>query len=205
LDHDESEINYDSSTHFGRSWRVVQQAGLQRHQHARCRDARRGDEVTIYRYYSCKRELFMAALESEMVQLTIHADSITAFTQAADARTAVSSLFEMIRGLVSRHPRLVRLIQFSALEMSDGLEPLCKKHLAGLLEASAMYLKRWVESGELNASDPKLTVLAFVATVVGVDSFYPLMWGPLAETSRDAQVGGCVELWSAVLTPNSVS
>lgn len=163
------------------------------------------NEVTIYRYYPCKRDLFMAALESELAQIMIDADSITALANAADARTAVSCLFGMITSLVVRHPKLVRLLQFSALEMGDGLEPLCRKYLAGLIDVSATYLKRWMDSGELHFHDPKLTVLAFVATVVGVDSYYPVMWGGNSPLPREVQTNVCAELWKTVLTSNTVA
>jgi hypothetical protein len=147
----------------------------------------------------------MAALESEMTQLTVKAESITALAQASDARAAVASLFEMIRSLVTRHPQLVRMIRFSALEIGEGLAPLCKKHLAPVLDISASYLKRWIDSGDLHVSDPRLMVLACLATFVGVDSFYPLIWGAAAGVRGDAQMGDCAELWNAVLTTDSAN
>lgn len=52
------------------------------------------NEATIYRYFACKRDLFLAVLESELQTLQLRGDLLTQLT---------------------RDPDLLRLLQFASL------------------------------------------------------------------------------------------
>jgi AcrR family transcriptional regulator len=157
------------------------------------------NEVTVYRYHTTKRLLFVAAVESELSKISLGADAISGLVNARDARTALRGLFELIAGTVARHPEMARLLQFAALEMGEELGQICEKHLEGLLGLGTDYVNRWIEPGESFCGDPRLVILAFVSTVVGADSFYPALWGQQSPLSRDTQAAACAQVWSAAL------
>jgi len=131
------------------------------------------NEVTVYRYYSGKRELFVAAVEEVLSEISLGADAVARLEQAADGPAALAGLFGVINDLISRRPELARLLQFASLEMGQELEPVCRERLRTLLDASANYLKRWIDPGEPHAHDPELITLALVSSVVGMGSLFP--------------------------------
>ena len=81
--------------------------------------------------------------------------------------------FEIYRGLEAPFHRavfmmcqLLRLLGYSALELSEDLDPLLRLHLGELVEVVARYLEPWVERGELHCANAKTLVLTLIAIVL---------------------------------------
>ena len=65
-----------------------------------------------------------------------------------------------------QRPELLRLVQFSALEVSEDIDPLLRRHLGQLVEVIAHYLEPWVEKGELRCASAKALVLSLIAIIL---------------------------------------
>ncbi len=135
------------------------------------------NEVTIYRHYPRKRDLYVAVLDSELQQVKLSGDLLAAIAEAGDARTAVTRTFELIAVTMTQRPELTRLVQFSALELSQDIDPLLRRHLGQLVEVIARYLEPWVERGELRCASAKSLVLSLIAIILSHGSLQRLFSG----------------------------
>ena len=135
------------------------------------------NEVTIYRHYPRKRDLYVAVLDAELQQVKLRGDLLARIAEAQDARTAVVRTFELIAATLSSRQDLVRLMQYCSLEMGEDIDPLLRKHLGELVEVIARYLEPWVSKGELRAASAKTLVLSLVAIILSHRSLHRLFAG----------------------------
>jgi AcrR family transcriptional regulator len=135
------------------------------------------NEVTIYRHYPRKRDLYIAALDAELQQVKLSGDLLSKVAEAEHARSAVARTFELISATILQRPQLLRLMQFSALESSDDIDPLLKRHLGQLVEVIAHYLEPWVNRGELHSTNAKALVLSLIAIILSHRDLHRLFAG----------------------------
>lgn len=158
-------------------------------------------ESNIFRYFPSKRDLFIAAVDSELGKLSVRAEVLARMANAEDPQSGFRALFELITDTVVNWPELVRLLNFSALELGSEMDPVFQRHLGPLVAASAKNFTKWSQDyGFHNLSAP-VTVLSFVATVVMLQNFYSVFTGsvlpfPTAETAAAEYA----ELWYRVLS-----
>ena len=107
------------------------------------------NEVTIYRHYPRKRDLYLAVLGAELQRVQLRGELLTRLAEAQDGRTALACTFELIATTLHQQPQLLRLLQYSALELSDDLDPLLRRHLGELVEVVARYLEPWIEKAAI--------------------------------------------------------
>jgi len=135
------------------------------------------NEVTIYRHYPRKRDLYVAVLDAELRQVKLSGDLLARIAEAQDARTAVERTFELITATLLNRQDLLRLMQFCSLEMGDDIDPLVRKHLGELVEVIARYLEPWVSKGELRATSAKALVLSLISIILSHRTLHRLFAG----------------------------
>lgn len=123
------------------------------------------NEVTIYRHFPRKRDLYLAVLSTELQQVHLQGDLLTRLAGAKSGKQALVCTFELIATAL-RKPQIVRLLGFSVLEVSEDLDPLLRQHLGEMLELVARYLEPWIERGEIRCKDAKALVLTLAAIVL---------------------------------------
>ncbi|HVC47844.1 MAG TPA: TetR/AcrR family transcriptional regulator [Terracidiphilus sp.] len=123
------------------------------------------NEVTIYRHFPRKRDLYLAVLSTELQRVHLQGDLLTRLAGAESGRQALTCTFELLATAL-RQPQLVRLLSFSVLEISEDLDPLLRRHLGELLEVIARYLQPWIERGEIRCANAKTLVLTLTAIVL---------------------------------------
>ena len=70
----------------------------------------RVNEVTIYRHYPRKRDLYIAVLVAELRQVKLGGDLLTRIAEAGDAKSVLTFTFELISETLLTRPELLRLI-----------------------------------------------------------------------------------------------
>jgi AcrR family transcriptional regulator len=135
------------------------------------------NEVTIYRHYPRKRDLYVAVLDAELQQVKLRGDLLAGIADAGNAETAVERTFELIASTMTQRPELLRLVQYSALELSEDIDSLLRRHLGQYVEVIARYLEPWVSRGELKCSSAKAFVLTLVAIILSHRSLHRLFSG----------------------------
>ena len=123
------------------------------------------NEVTIYRHYPRKRDLYVAVLASELGRVSLRGDLLAEIAQAGDARRALTCTFELIATTLMKEPELLRLVLFSSLELQADLDMLLRRHLGELVEVVARYLEPWVSNGDLRCSSAKGLIFALISIV----------------------------------------
>lgn len=157
-------------------------------------------EGNIFRYFASKRELFIAAIDSELGKLSVRADVLDRVANVKDSRSALRALFELITDTVVQHPALVRLLHFSALEFGPDMEPVYRKHLDAIVTASAKNFEKWSRDYGFRDLNARVTVLSFVATVILLQN-YPVFTGTaLPFPSVESAAASYAELWYRVLS-----
>jgi AcrR family transcriptional regulator len=130
------------------------------------------NEVTIYRHYPRKRDLYIAVLDAELRQVKLRGDLLARIAEAGDGKMVLSRTFELIVATLTHRPELLRLVQYSTLELGEDIDPLLRKHLGELVEVVARYLEPWVEKGELRCTSAKALVLALIAIILSHRSLH---------------------------------
>lgn len=129
------------------------------------------NEVTIYRCFRRKRDLYCATLEAELAKVQLRGDLLARVAEAGDGRTALVRTYELIAATLGYRPNLVRLVQFSALELREDVDQLLRKHLRELVGVVADYLEPWILQGEVRCTNARALVLALTLVIFGHDSF----------------------------------
>jgi AcrR family transcriptional regulator len=148
------------------------------------------NEVTIYRHFPRKRDLYLAVLSRELQRVHLRGDLLTGLAEAKSGQVALACTFELISNSLLQQPQLLRLLGFSVLELSEDLDPLLRKHLGEMVEVVARYLEPWVKSGEFRCANAKTLVLTLIAIV--------LSRGPLRRvfTGDDANLDSLFDAYS---------
>jgi AcrR family transcriptional regulator len=132
------------------------------------------NEVTIYRHFPRKRDLYLAVLDAELQQVKLRGNLLAQIAEATTGRAALERAFELIAETLMNKPELLRLLQFSTLELGEDIDPLLRKHLGQLVEVVAHYLDPWARSGEIRGANAKAVVLTLIAIVVSYCSLHRL-------------------------------
>jgi len=172
-------------------------SGVSTKEIAQCANVSDGN---IFRHFSTKKDLFIAAVDFELGTLSVRAEVLAQISNVEDSRTALRTLFELITDTVVNRPELVRLLHFSALEFGSEMEPVYRKHLDSIVTASANNLKKWSQKYGFRDLSARVTVLSFVATVVLLQN-YPVFTGTvLPYSSVESAAAAYAELWYRVLS-----
>jgi AcrR family transcriptional regulator len=135
------------------------------------------NEVTVYRHYPRKHDLYLAVLESELQQLRFRGDLLANIADAPDGRTALTRAFELLTKTLMHRPEILRLLQYSALELNENFDPLVRKHLGELVEVAARYLEPWIKNGELRCTNAKTLILTLVGILISHNSLQRVFLG----------------------------
>lgn len=148
------------------------------------------NEVTIYRHFPRKRDLYLAVLGAELQRVHLRGELLARLAEAQSGRAALACAFELISSMLMQQPQLLRLLGYSALELSADLDPILRRHLGELVEVIARYLEPWIERGELRCTSAKTLVLTLAAIV--------LSRGPLCRVflGEDANLASLFETYA---------
>ena len=146
------------------------------------------NEVTVYRHYRRKYELYLAVLEAELQQVRFRGDLLARIAEASDGRTALVRAFELLHKTLMHKPEILRLLQYSALELNENFDPLVRRHLGELIEVAARYLEPWIKNGELRGTNAKAVILTLVGIVISHNSLQRVFQG------EDWARTGCLKL-----------
>ncbi len=124
------------------------------------------NEVTIYRHFPRKRDLYLAVLSAELQRVHLKGEMLTRLAEARNGREALACTFELVSTALLQQPQLLRLLGFSVLELSEDLDPLLRRHLGELVEVVSRYLEPWIDRGEIRSPNAKTLVLTLIAIVL---------------------------------------
>lgn len=124
------------------------------------------NEVTIYRHYPRKRDLYLAVLAQELSRVHLRGDQLQEVAEAADARQALMRVFTLIETAVLEQPLVLPLILYGALESATDVDTLLRRHLGEFLAIVARYLEPWIDEGKVVSQGARETAMALVSIMV---------------------------------------
>jgi AcrR family transcriptional regulator len=142
------------------------------------------NEVTVYRHYPRKRDLYVAAVESVLQRIHLRGDLLAGIAEAPDGRAALARTFDLLAQTLIHNPEVLRLMQYSALELNEDFDPLVRKHLGEIVEVIARYLEPWIQRGEVRCSNAKTAVLSLIGIVISHDTLQRMFLGEKLGSER---------------------
>jgi hypothetical protein len=95
---------------------------------------------------------------------------LAGIAEAQDGQAALARTFDLIAETLLERPELLRLLQYSALELGADFDPLVRLHLNEFVEMTARYLEPWIKKGELRCTSGKALIFTLVAVVASYSS-----------------------------------
>lgn len=123
-------------------------------------------EVTLFRYYEHKEDIFVAALQSNYRAVE---SRLNLFSHDVEGQTPEEVLPKIIRLLVDLtifSPELPKLVAVAVLELRGKYHDMCCRFLAPLLTAITKYLRLNIENGKLRNLNPAIVTAAMALTII---------------------------------------
>lgn len=163
------------------------------------------NEVTVFRHFPRKRDLFWAATESRLRLLRISRELRNRLESDENPRTALPGIVELLVGIVYQHPETVRLLYLSLFELDHGAERILRKHLVPLFQPLREYLCRCAAKGLIRNLDPALAALGLAALVAAHQGLQSVLTGDEGPTANvDDAIATYTRFWMTAMLPEPV-
>lgn len=162
-------------------------------------------EVTVFRHFPRKRELFWAATESRLRRLRISKELRCRLEKDENPRTALPGVVSLMVETVQHQPEIVRLLYLSLFELEHGAERVLRKHLVPLFQPVCEYLSRCVSKGMIRDLEPEVATLGLAASVAAHQNLQAVLGSPNGPgMSTDDAIAIYSDFWLKALVPEPV-
>jgi AcrR family transcriptional regulator len=156
-------------------------------------------EVTVYRYYEHKEDIFWSALESSFSGIKPRLKLLGLTSRNEDPEIMIPRILSLLRDIVSFSPELVRLVGVAFLEVRGRAEEVCREHLTELFAAITDYLNANIETGKVRNLNPAIATMAMVLTTFAQLEFSRLIGGDLSKLNSRQVIDEYADFWMYVL------
>ena len=161
-------------------------------------------EVTIFRYFECKDNIFWSALQSSFSAIKPRLKSFGRSSAGETPEIILPEIVSLLVDVATFSPELVRLIAVALLELRGPAEEVCREHLTPLFAAISGYLTENIESGRVRNLNPAIATLAIALTVIAQPELSKLVGGnPLSQLGGREAISEYSAFWLAALVPAS--
>lgn len=162
-------------------------------------------EVTVFRYFNHKDEIFWSALSSSLGAIRPRLESFNRSAKAGAPEVVLPQMISLLFDIATFSPEIVRLIAIAFLELRGNAEDVCREHLTPLFNAICGYLAANVGFGKLRDLDPAIVTVALAMTVVAQPEMSKLVNGSgLSHLGGRKAIDQYSEFWKKVLIPSPV-
>ncbi len=159
-------------------------------------------EVTVYRYFKHKEDIFWLALASSFKTIKLRMDSLDSSLKSQTPERALPQILGLLVDSIIYCPELPRLVAVAFLEHRGKAERFCYEYLAPLFNAIANYLESNIESGRIRKLDPAMVTAAIALMVVAHPEISMLIEGYKHTRSSTREViNDYSTFWLDVLEP----
>jgi|SRR5919198_264802 AcrR family transcriptional regulator len=146
------------------------------------------NEGSLFRLFTSKRDLFWAAVKSQLDRLRPGKDLQSGLAQTAAPQIVVPLIMEFLVQAATFHPELTRLLQVALLELRPTAERVCRQQVAPIVHALCEYLAVCVKNGQIRSVDPDILVYSIISSVLAHQNLHSLLHGtnPPYATTDDA-------------------
>jgi AcrR family transcriptional regulator len=162
-------------------------------------------EVTVFRHFHRKKDLFWAAIESRLRRLRISKELLGRLAIDENPRTALPGIIALLVETVRHQPETIRLLYVSLFELDHGSERVLRKHLSILFEPVREYLTRCASKGLIRDLEPGVATLGLAASVAAHQNLQS-MFGEdeTVHANTDEAIAAYTDFWMKALVPDAV-
>jgi len=160
-------------------------------------------EVTLYRYFEHKEDIFWAALDCCFDALKPRLTSLQANRGSLTPHAFLRKALNVLVDTATFSPELIRLIAIALLEMRGKAEDVCRGHISPFLALMSTYFQDNIEAGNMRNLNASISALAISLTVLGQPELSRLFDGcELSKMDRSDVVNAYSEFWIGALLPS---
>jgi AcrR family transcriptional regulator len=161
-------------------------------------------EVTVFRHFHRKKDLFWAAIESRLRRLRISKELLARLAVDENPRTALPGIIALLVETVRHQPETIRLLYVSLFELDHGSERVLRKHLNVLFEPVREYLSRCASKGLIRDLEPGVATLGLAASVAAHENLQSMLSGDNSIcTNTDEAISAYTDFWMKALVPET--
>ena len=160
------------------------------------------NEVTLFRYFLHKPDLFWAAVESRLSRVKLGRELQMSLDGDENPSVVVPRLVTFFLHCMAQQPELHRLLHVAAFEL-PGADKIIREHLGPVFDAVSDYFERGAERGVIRKVAASLPTLGILGTVIAHSNLHWLISGcepPFQSPGEEATA--YAELWLRALAPN---
>jgi AcrR family transcriptional regulator len=161
-------------------------------------------EVTIYRYFEHKEDIFWSALVSSFEAIRPRFDSLKKDLQSLSPAVAMPQILRLLADATTLSPALLRLILVALMEHRGKAEAICHQQLGPLFCSITDYLTANIEAGRIRDLNPAMVTVAIALSVITQPQLAKLsgVYKLKNPTGREA-INEYAKFWLSVLEPSS--
>lgn len=134
------------------------------------------NEVTLFRYFPRKSELFSAATESRLTRVRMGRELQSKLAADASLQVIVPMLTEFLMENFFHPPELLRLMSVAAIEV-PGTDCIVREYLGPFFDIIYGYFERCAAKGLIREVEPSIATLGLVGVVSAHQDLYRLFTG----------------------------
>ena len=136
----------------------------------------RVNEVTLFRYFPHKSDLFSAATESRLIRVRMGRELQSKLAGDASLETIVPMLTEFLMENFFDPPDLVRLLYVAGFEVPASAK-IVREYLGPFFDSIHGYFERSAAKGLIGNIEPSIATLGLPGVVTAHQNFYRLFTG----------------------------
>lgn len=159
-------------------------------------------EVTLYRYFEHKEDVFWAALAACFDSVKPRLGAFEPPGKDSSPDVVLPKILSALVDAATFSPELVRLVAIALLEVRGRAEEVCRKHMSPLFTAITNYLQKNIDAGNLRNLDPAIMTLGMALTVFAQPELSNLIEGcRLSKLENREVVDTYSRFWLNALMP----
>jgi len=122
------------------------------------------NEVTLFRYFPRKADLFLAALESHLSRIKMSRDLQISLAGDDGPEVVVPKVVRLLVNVLTSQAELQLLLYVATIELSEANE-MIREHLGPIFDLLCGYFKRSMALGNIKDIEPSVAVFSLVGIV----------------------------------------
>lgn len=160
------------------------------------------NEVTLFRYFLRKPDLFWAAVESRLSRVKLGRELQMSLAEDEAPAVVVPRIVTFLLHSLAEQPELHRLLHVAAFELPEA-DQIIREHLGPIFDAVRAYFERCAQRGLIQKVPASLPTLGILGTVIAHSNLHKLVSGYESPfRSREEEASAYAELWLRALAPN---
>lgn len=134
-------------------------------------------EVTLYRYFERKEDVFWSALASCFDAVKPRLGMLEANGRSSAPDVFLPRILNVLLDTATFSPELIRLVAIALLEVRGKAEEVCREHMTPIFTAMAKYLQNNIDAGNIRNLNPAIMTLGMALTVFAQPELSKLIEG----------------------------